>query len=70
MPSCKGDARELRRRGIGDLKVVYSKEPPLAPQKSGESAGGRKQAPGSISYVPSVAGLIMAGEIIRDLAGV
>ena len=61
---------ELRRRGISDLKVVYSKEPPLAPQKSGESAGEKKQAPGSISYVPSVAGLIMAGEIIRDLAGV
>jgi tRNA A37 threonylcarbamoyladenosine dehydratase len=61
---------ELRKRGIKDLKVVYSKEPPLKPKKSDESSDGRKQVPGSISYVPSSAGLIIAGQVIRDIAGV
>ena len=57
--------RELKTRGIKGLKVVYSKE---EPHKSGEvDPESGKSVPGSISFVPSVAGLIMAGEIIKDL---
>ena len=52
--------RELRKRGIDHLKVVYSKEPPLPPLK--EANG-----PGSTAFVPSVAGLLIASEVIRDL---
>ena len=55
---------ELRKRGIKDLKVVYSKEEPLRAVADGE--GGR-HAPGSIAFVPSAVGLIIAGEVIRDL---
>lgn len=54
---------ELKRRGIGRLKVVYSKEKPTVPQNGGE------RLPASISFVPSAAGLILAGEVIRDLIG-
>ncbi len=53
---------ELKKRGIDSLKVVYSQE---VPKKCAD-----RSAPASISFVPSVAGLIMAGEIIRDLTGV
>lgn len=60
---------ELRKRGIKKLKVVYSKEPPLKPEKSDEATNERKQVPGSISFVPSTAGLIIAGQIIRDILG-
>ncbi len=52
---------ELRKKGINHLKVVFSDEPPLNPTKS--------RTPGSISFVPSVMGLILAGEVIKDLAG-
>lgn len=61
---------ELRRRHIPKLKVVYSKEPPLSPIRSGETPAectARRAVPGSISFVPSVAGLILAGAVIRDL---
>ena len=60
---------ECRRRGIDRLKVVYSKEPPLHPQGAAPMKGTAvgHPAPGSVAFVPSVAGLIMAGEIIRDL---
>ena len=63
--------RECRRRGIDRLKVVYSKEPPVAPQEQPEEAptGGRRAVPGSVSFVPGAAGLILAGEIVRDLTG-
>lgn len=60
---------ETRKRGIKKLKVLYSKETPIKPNVlSGETKGitGRP-VPGSISYVPSVAGLMIAGEVIRDL---
>lgn len=57
---------QLRKRGVPHLKVVYSKELPKAPLPNGELKGGRP-SPGSLAYVPSVMGLIMAGEIIRDL---
>lgn len=53
--------RELKKRGIEALKVVYSREEPLTPE-----GGGR--TPGSVAFVPSVAGLLMAAEIIRDIA--
>ncbi len=64
--------RELRRLGITKLKVVYSKEPPRTPEGAlpePDSAQSRP-IPGSVSFVPSVAGLIVAGEVIRDLTGV
>ena len=61
-------ARVLRRRlktlGVRHLKVVYSREQPRKLLPEGE------HAPGSISFVPSVAGLILAGEVIKDLAGI
>ena len=58
--------RELKKRGIKDVKVVYSTEPALSPE-GGKKDEFRRQTPGSCAFVPSVAGLIMAGEIIKDL---
>lgn len=60
--------RELKKRGIEKQKVVYSKETPLVPLESEEPAGGRRQLPGSMAHVPSAAGLILAGEVLLDLA--
>ncbi|MCD7956212.1 MAG: tRNA threonylcarbamoyladenosine dehydratase [Lachnospiraceae bacterium] len=54
--------RELKKRGIKKLKVVYSREPAREPAQ-------RRQVPGSNAFVPAVAGLIMAGEVVRDLIG-
>lgn len=81
-PLAKVLRKELRTRGVTSLKVVYSKEAPLTPQET-EGANcvtgcvcppgttrkctSRRQIPGSISFVPSVAGLILAGEVIKDL---
>ena len=63
--------RELRKRGIEHLKVVYSKEPPIEPAEAEpDGTHQKRQTPGSCAFVPSVAGLIMAGEIIRDLCGI
>lgn len=56
----------LRKRGINHLKVVYSKENPVIPPEV--SDGVKKRVPGSISFVPSVMGLIIAGEVIKDIA--
>ena len=56
----------LRKRGINHLKVVYSKEPPVIPPEV--SDGVKKRVPGSISFVPSVMGLILAGEVIKDIS--
>ncbi len=68
--------RELRGLGVGSLKVVYSKEPPLTPMhgqsegcKAAPPGSSRRQTPGSVAFVPSVAGLIIASEIVRDLIG-
>ena len=58
---------ELRKRGVERLKVVYSKEPPLTPLPSEEKTA-KKSVPGSLAFVPSVAGLIIAGEVVKDLA--
>ena len=57
--------RELKKRGIGSLKVVYSREEPYVPQ---DGYGAPAGTPGSVSFVPAVAGLILAGEVIKDLA--
>ncbi len=81
-PLAKVMRQELRKRGIPSLKVVYSKEEPLKPRESegGSCSTGcicpsgttrkcttRNQIPGSIAFVPSVAGLIIAGEVIKDI---
>lgn len=66
-PLAKVMRRELKKRGIKKLKVVYSTEEALTPAVSEEEKGNRRVLPGSISFVPSVAGLIIAGEVIKDL---
>lgn len=60
--------RELKARGIDSLKVLYSKEPPSASQATISENG--RHIPGSISFVPSSAGLIIAGEVICDICGI
>ena len=62
--------KELGKRGIRHLKVVYSKEEALSPTGWEEEARalGKRQIPGSVSFVPGAAGLILAGEVIKDLA--
>ena len=62
--------RELKNRGVKELKVVYSREEPCTPAKSPleeDKASVRRSIPGSTAFVPSVAGLIAAGEVIKDL---
>lgn len=68
-PLAKVMRRELKKRNIRELKVVYSEEEPLKPDtKRCETKGaGERPAPGSVAFVPSVAGLILAGEVVRDL---
>ena len=63
--------QELKKRGIRKLKVVYSKEPAMTPKghPQAELGSTRRSTPGSVSFVPSVAGLIIAGEVIKDLTG-
>ena len=76
--------RELRRQGVTSLKVVYSREVPMVPQFTEETSCDhscicpkgstrtctiRRQVPGSVSFVPAVAGFILAGEVIKDLTG-
>ncbi|MBQ3311109.1 tRNA threonylcarbamoyladenosine dehydratase [bacterium] len=62
---------ELKKRGIKDVKVVYSKEIPQKPINNPliekEKVAGKNQIPASCSFVPSVAGLIIAGEVVKDL---
>ena len=61
---------ELRRRGVKHLKVVYSTEPAMTPFPApAEEQTSRRQTPGSTAFVPAVAGLIIAGEVVRDLTG-
>ncbi|MCD8361388.1 MAG: tRNA threonylcarbamoyladenosine dehydratase [Lachnospiraceae bacterium] len=64
--------RELKKRGVRKLKVVYSREVPVTPDGGGDTGpdeknAQRRQTPGSTAFVPAVAGLILAGEVIRDL---
>ncbi|MDI9481763.1 MAG: tRNA threonylcarbamoyladenosine dehydratase [Bacillota bacterium] len=83
-PLAKVMRRELKKRGIDSLKVVFSTEPPIKPVQNEEERNDTenvcpeaftqnctvgKQVPGSISFVPSVAGLIIAGEVVKDLIG-
>jgi len=60
---------ELKKRNIKSLKVVYSKEKPITPSETiiDDTESSRRQIPGSTAFVPSVAGLIIAGEVIKDL---
>ena len=71
-PLCKVMRKELKARGIKKLKVLYSKEIPvdIIDRVTEEEKGNRRSLPGSVSFVPPVAGLIIAGEVIRELAGV
>lgn len=68
-PLCKVMRKELKNRGIYHLKVLYSKENPVDTngRSTGEDAGSRRSIPGSVSFVPPVAGLLIAGEVIRDI---
>lgn len=81
-PLAKVMRKELRVRGIEDLKVVYSKEPAMkpieddnkncknnciCPSGTDRKCTDKRQVPGSVSFVPSVAGLIIAGEVIKDI---
>lgn len=68
-PLCKVMRKELKNRGIYHLKVLYSKEIPVdtSGRSTGEDAGSRRSIPGSVSFVPPVAGLLIAGEVIRDI---
>ena len=63
--------KELGKRGIKHLKVVYSQEEALSPTGWEEEAAaiGKRQIPGSTSYIPGIAGLLLAGEVIKDLSG-
>ena len=76
--------RELKKRGVQALKVVYSREPAIKPaegeepaceaegvwpSRAQEDAGGRRRVPGSNAFVPATAGLIIAGEVIKDIIG-
>ncbi len=65
---------ELKKRGVRSLKVVYSKEPPVRRQDITEQEDkvhpARRQIPGSTAFIPATAGLIIAGEVVRHIAGV
>lgn len=67
-PLAKVMRRELKKRGIQKLKVVYSREVPISPAAGDSGGPSGRQVPGSVAFVPSAAGLIIAGEVIRDLA--
>ncbi len=84
-PLAKVMRRELKKRGVKKLKVVYSDEKPMKPIEDGENSckehcicppsathkcTERRAIPGSVAFVPSVTGLILAGEVIKDIAGV
>lgn len=80
-PIAKVMRYELRKRGIPGLKVVYSTETPIKTDDESEasrmtkleaerSGSKRRSIPGSIAFVPSVAGLIIAGEVIKDITGI
>lgn len=66
-PLAKVMRRELKKRHIKKCKVVYSKEQPVEPVTDIDEQSSKKSIPGSIAFVPSVAGLIIAGEVIKDL---
>lgn len=68
-PLCRVMRKECKARNLPGLKVLYSRETPIKPREmAGETKGGRP-APGSISFVPPAAGLMIAGHVVRDLLG-
>ena len=71
-PLAKVMRRELKRRGVDALTVVYSKEPPRTPVAGSEEplAPGKKSTPGSVAFCPSVAGLLMASVVVNELTRV
>ena len=69
-PLCRVMRRELKKRGVKALKVLYSREEPLKPMGAAETKGNTgRPAPGSVSFVPPAAGLLLAGYVIRSIAG-
>ena len=70
-PLAKVMRKELKNRGIKNLKVIYSKEEPIKikniPDEVNQEQTKKKQIPASMSFVPSVAGLIIAGEVVKDI---
>lgn len=75
-PLAKVMRRELKKRDVKHLKVVYSKEEPITPKSNPkedcqetETATKRRSTPGSVAFVPSVVGLMIASEVVKDLAG-
>lgn len=70
-PLAKVMRHELRKRNIDSLKVVYSREIPVSPsgriRETEESSSVKRAVPGSVAFVPSVAGLIIASEVVKDL---
>ena len=62
--------KELKKRGINHMKVVFTTEEALTPvgAEAEAAAIGKRQIPGSTSYIPGIAGLLLAGEVIKDLA--
>ena len=69
-PLAKVMRRECRKRGIRSLKVVYSTEEALVPEENTAGDGSGRSTPGSVAFVPAVAGLIIAGEVVRDITRV
>ncbi len=72
-PLAKVMRKELKERGVKKLKVIYSKEEarkPLPLEEEAQNENKRRATPGSTAFVPAVAGLMIAGEVIRELAGV
>ena len=66
-PLAKVMRKSLRQKNIRKLKVVYSKEEPIKPKINLELKNNTTQVPGSVSYVPAVAGLFMASEVVKDI---
>lgn len=66
-PLARTMRRELKKRGIKKLKVVYSREEPITAVVEAEEGEVRRAIPGSVAFVPGVAGLIAAGEVIKDI---
>ena len=59
--------KELRQRNIKKLDVLYSKEEPIKPAENAEEQTNKKHVPGSIAFSPSVAGLMIASKVVKDL---
>ncbi len=68
-PLAKAMRKLCRENGVKKLKAVYSEELPVIKEKSVDELSGKRAVPGSVSFVPSVVGLIMAGEVVKDIIG-